>query len=75
MRANIATTTDKHAYSKRKRKKKTWFTGCFPGVDGGGERKESKYVRYGVHEKEINVIQNSSILCRQGEARINIGIR
>lgn len=75
VRANVAATMDKHAYSKRKGKKETVFTGCLAGLDGGGEGKESKYVRYCVHERETNGIGNSSILRRQGEARINIGIR
>jgi len=75
VRANFAAAVDKHTHSKRKGKKETWFIGCFTGLDIGGEGKESKYICYRVHKKETNGVRNSSILCRQGEARINIGIK
>lgn len=67
---------DKQAYRKRKEEKEACFTGCFKDLlDGAEEGKEGKYVCYRVCEKETNGIYNSSILCREGEARINIGFR
>lgn len=56
--------------------KKTWLTDCFTGLDGGEEGEEGKYVHYHVDEERNKWhTWDSPILCRQGEARINIGIR
>lgn len=72
----MTATMDKQAYRERKKEKEACFTGCFKDLlDGAGEGKEGKYVCYRVCEKETNDIYNSSILCREGKARINIGFR
>lgn len=73
MRVNVAGVMDKHNFIKRKEQEKKWLIVCFTALDGEGEGKEGKYILF--LKKEINGIKDSLILCRQGKARINIGIR